>query len=304
MINGNQSGNKFEGISVKTIAIVVLVLILILFGRNVIKTIPAGHVGVATLFGKVQPEALEAGFHIVNPLLKWTLFDVRQKTHMEKSAVPTQDQLQTSVDISIQYRLIGDMAPSILKETGRSADAINVHLVPKLRSVIREQGKSIRRAEDFFLNETQEQLQTIILDQLSAYTRTKGIDIQAVLIRDIMLPEFITKAIESKKEREQAVEKQKAELERYKTEQEQFIASAVAQRKASEELANQKRLLADAQAYEIQKLNDAIGKNDNYIKLQTLEALKAISKDPASKIYFMNGDSPNPLPLMHLGEQK
>ena len=35
--------------------------------------------------------------------------------------------------------------------------------------------------------------------------------------------------------------------------------------------------------------------------LSALEALKAISKDPASKIYFMDGDSPSPLPLMNIG---
>jgi len=34
-----------------------------------------------------------------------------------------------------------------------------------------------------------------------------------------------------------------------------------------------------------------------------LEALKAISKDPASKIYFMDGNSPSPLPLMNIGSK-
>jgi hypothetical protein len=32
--------------------------------------------------------------------------------------------------------------------------------------------------------------------------------------------------------------------------------------------------------------------------------LKAISKDPASKIYFLDGSSPSPLPLMHLGDRQ
>ena len=53
-----------------------------------------------------------------------------------------------------------------------------------------------------------------------------------------------------------------------------------------------------------EKINKAIGNNPNYVKLQALEALKAISKDPASKIYFMNGDSPSPLPLMNIGINK
>jgi len=64
------------------------------------------------------------------------------------------------------------------------------------------------------------------------------------------------------------------------------------------------KVLADAQAYEIEKINRAIGSNPNYVKLMALEALKAISKDPASKIYFMNGDSPSPLPLMNIGINK
>jgi len=60
--------------------------------------------------------------------------------------------------------------------------------------------------------------------------------------------------------------------------------------------------MADAQAYEITKINDAIARNPAYIQLQSLEALKAISKDPASKVYFIDGSSPTPLPLMHLGD--
>ncbi len=133
--------------------------------------------------------------------------------------------------------------------------------------------------------------------------KPKGIEIQAVLIRNIDLPPFITKAIEAKKEREQAVQRQKAELERYRTEQEQKIAQAAAERKAAEEEAEKKRVLANAQAYEIEKLNKAIANSSAYLKLRAIEALTEISKDPASKIYFLNGDSPNPLPLMHIGEQ-
>ena len=80
------------------------------------------------------------------------------------------------------------------------------------------------------------------------------------------------------------------------------MAQAEAGRAAAEEEAARKIILADAQAYEITQINNAIAKNPAYIQLQSLEALKAISKDPASKVYFMDGASPNPLPLMHLGD--
>ena len=196
---------------------------------------------------------------------------------------------------------MNDMAPKILQETGAAQDVLRVHIVPKLRSLLREQGKAIKRAEDFFLEETQQNMQTSLVGGLRDYLGTKGVNVGAVLIRDISLPPFIIKAIESKKEREQEVEKQKAELLRFETEQQQKVALAKAESEAATEQAAKLRVLADAQAYEIEKINKAIGNNPNYVKLQALEALKAISKDPASKIYFMDGDSPSPLPLMNIG---
>lgn len=285
------------------IVLAIIVGLLLMFGSRVIVTVPVGHVAVATLFGEVEPEPYKEGLHFpVNPLLKWHFFDARQKTLKDQANVPSQDQLQTKIDVSVQFRLIGSMAAQILKGTGSFEDAVNVHLVPNLRSLLREQGKTVARAEDFFAEETQQMLQIGIQEGLRAYLQDKGIDTQAVLIRDITLPPFIIRAIESKKEREQEVEKQRAELERYRTEQQQLVAMATAQREAAEQEAIQRRLLADAQAYEIEKINKAISNNPAYVQLQSLEALKSISKDPSSKIYFLNGDSPQPLPLMNMGE--
>lgn len=290
-------------ISFKYILIGIVVLILIFFGGRFLQTVPPGHVAVASLFGDVRDDIYEEGLHIpVNPLYKWHFYDARQKSHKETANVPSQDQLQTRLDVSIQYRLVRQMAPRVLQETGSASDMLRIHLVPKLRSLLRETGKSVKRAEDFFLEETQDLLQRALLSGLKDYMAGKGIDVQAVLIRDINLPAFILKAIESKKEREQAVEKQKAELERFRTEQQQKIAAAKAERDAAEEQAAKRRILADAQAYEIEKVNEAIGSNPTYIQLRALDALKDISKDPAAKVYFLNADSPQPLPLMHIGD--
>jgi regulator of protease activity HflC (stomatin/prohibitin superfamily) len=210
--------------------------------------------------------------------------------------------LQTKLEVSVQYRIDGSMASTILGATGTAEAAVRVHLVPKLRSLLREQGKSVVRAEDFFLEETQETLQTALTDGLRDDLEQQGIIVSEVLIRDITLPPFIVLAIEQKKEREQAVEQEKAELERVRTELQQEVARAKAGREAAEEEAARKIILADAQAYEIIAINNAISTNPAYIQLQSLEALKAISKDPASKVYFLDGSSPSPLPLMHLGD--
>ncbi|MEO1576848.1 MAG: SPFH domain-containing protein, partial [Pseudomonadota bacterium] len=175
-------------------------LVLLVASRSY-KTVEAGYVSVATLFGNVRSEPYTEGLHFpVNPFYKWHDYDARKKTHKEVANVPSQDQLQTKLEVSVQYRLIASETPRILAETGLATDVVNVHLIPKLRSLVREQGKSIRRAEDFFMEETQERLQVDLTTGMDEFMRPKGVEVEDVLIRDIQLPPFITKAIEQKKE--------------------------------------------------------------------------------------------------------
>jgi len=283
--------------------LILLVLVVLAIGACSYKTVPAGHVGVATYFGEVVEPPYDAGLHFpVNPLYQWQLFDARQRTHQETANVPSQDQLQTEVDVSIQYRVIGSMAAEILKDTGTAEQAVAVHLQPNVRSILREQGKTIERAEDFFTEQTQQRLQQQMLATLRERLAPMGLDISDVLIRDIRLPQFINQAIERKKEREQEAERQKAELERFATEQEQVLVEAKAQRAAAEQQAEQRKLLADAQAYEIKQINTAIAENPAYIQLEALKALREMSKDPAAKLYFLDSNSPMPVPLMNIGQ--
>lgn len=126
----------------KSLVLITLsVLAVVFIIMNIYKTVPVGHVGVATLFGKAQAVGYPEGLHIpVNPLYKWTMFDARKKTHLETANVPSQDQLQTKLDVSVQYRIDGAMAAKILGATGTAEAAVRVHLIPKLRSLLREQG--------------------------------------------------------------------------------------------------------------------------------------------------------------------
>jgi regulator of protease activity HflC (stomatin/prohibitin superfamily) len=289
---------------VRWVGMGVLALVAVVLAFQSYYTVQAGHVAVATLFGDVVEQPYGEGFHFpVNPLYEWHLYDAREKTHLESAEVPSQDQLSTQIDVSVQYRVNRVMAAHMLRDVGTAEQAKQVHLVPALRSLVREQGKTVKRAEDFFQEQTQARLQTAIFDGLQAYLAPKGIEVTAVLLRDIRLPPFILKAIEQKKEREQAVERQKAELDRFRYEQEQSVARAEAERRAAEEEAARRRVLAEAQAYEIRQINEAISDNPTYLQLQAIEALKAMSKDPAAKLYFIDSDSPNPVPLMHIGDR-
>lgn len=287
----------------KLATIAIVALLLLMFGQRFFHSVPAGHVGVAILFGEVQPEPYPEGLHIVNPFLSWVDLDVRQDTfRITQLEMPTRDQLLSKVDLSIQWRLDASRAPIVFRDTGDKDRIIAVHLHPKARSLVRTLGTQIERAEDLFKDEIRDRLAVQLSDELSSYVADKGILVDSVLLRNINLPTVLAEAIGRKKEREQEVERQRAELERVKLEQEQQVAQAEASRRAAEEDAKRLRILADAKAYEISTINKAASGNPAYIQLQSLEALKKMAEDPAAKLFFMDSNSPTPLPLMHLGD--
>ena len=65
----------------------------------------------------------------------------------------------------------------ILRETGQAEDVLKVHFVPKLRSLLHEQGKAIKRADDFFFEETQQNMQTSLLEGLRNFLIIKGVNV-------------------------------------------------------------------------------------------------------------------------------
>lgn len=287
----------------KLASVAIVALLVLMFGQRFFHSVPAGHVGVAVLFGEVQPDPYPEGLNLVNPFLTWVDMDVRQDSFQIKQLeMPTRDQLLSKVDLSIQWRLDQSQAPFIYRDTGDKERIVQVHLHPQARSKIRELGTKIDRAEDLFKDEVRDQLANALSEGLREYVADKGIIIDSVLLRNINLPPVLAEAIGRKKEREQEVERQRAELERVKLEQEQGVAQAMASRRAAEEDAKRLRILADAKAYEIATINKAASGNPAYIQLQSLEALKKMSQDPAAKLYFMDSNSPSPLPLMNIGD--
>lgn len=287
----------------KIASIAIVALLVLMFGQRFVHSVPAGHVGVAVLFGEVQDNPYPEGLNIVNPFLTWIDMDVRQDSFkISQLEMPTRDQLLSKVDLSIQWRLDASQAPFIYRDTGDKERIVQVHLHPQARSLIRELGTKITRAEDLFKDEVRDQLATALSTGLRESMADKGIIIDSVLLRNINLPPVLAEAIGRKKEREQEVERQRAELERVKLEQEQGVAQAEASRRAAEEDAKRIRILAEAKAFEIATINKAASGNPAYIQLQSLEALKQMSKDPAAKLYFMDSNSPSPLPLMNIGD--
>ncbi len=240
-------------------AVVVLLVLLVVF--NSYTTVEAGHNKVATLFGKVQPKPYPEGLHIVNPLLNFVSFDLRQLTYTwEKVQVPSQDKLKTSMDISVTFRLDGDRTPQILQQTGMLEDVVNKHVTPKVRSLLREAGKTVKQSQDFYLDSVQQELQVYMEDGLKTYLEPKGVIVIAVLFRDITLPNVVTSAVIQTKERQEQLEREKAQLMIVEQQAQQQVKNAEAREMAAIADANAKRTQADAEAYRIAKEAEAQAK--------------------------------------------
>ena len=131
-----------KGILGWTFAIVMLLIIGIVGGCS-IEEVPAGHVGVIRTFGAVKTGVLEKGLNVKNPFSDVIKFDARQKQRTEVIGLTSKDQLTTTFDITFKYRLIKSQASTMYKETGSPSDVLDVHMIPKVRSLCREVGKSI-----------------------------------------------------------------------------------------------------------------------------------------------------------------
>ncbi len=244
--------NKIQVVSAAIAAIVLLI------AMNSYITVKAGHNKVATLFGNVQDEPYGEGFHIVNPLLDFTVFDLRQLTYTwDKVQVPSQDKLKTSMDISVTFRIDGARTPRIFQESGRLEEVVSKHVTPKVRSLLREAGKTVAQSQDFYLDVVQQQLQVYMEDGLKSYLEPKGVIVEAVLFRDITLPQVVTSAVIQTKERQEQLEREKAQLKIVEQQAQQQVKQAEAREQAAVSDANAKRTQADAEAYRILKEAEA-----------------------------------------------
>jgi len=245
-------------LNIKTILSIVVLIALVWLGFNSYTTVAPGHNKVASLFGSVQPNPLPEGIHLVNPLLKFHKYDLRVHTETwQQVQVPSQDKLKTSMDISVTFRVVPGFTPRMLKETGSLDDVVVILLTPKVRSLLREAGKTVAKSQDFYLDTTQRDLQAFMEDGLMDYMSAKGILVEAVLFRDITLPQVVTSAVIQTKERQEQLEREKAQLRIVEQQAQQQVKQAEAREQAAVSDANAQRTLADAEAYQIEKLADA-----------------------------------------------
>jgi len=194
--------------------VVVVVLLFLIF--NPITLIPAGHVGVKVLFGKVQPNIITEGLHIVNPLLSIHKMSIRTQEYTmsvadregrvrgdDSIAGLTKEGLSVLLDLTVWYRLMPTEAPNLYQTVGPRYET--VILRPAVRTTLRSV-MALYEAKDIYSEKRAEatlRLSTMMNEELKG----RGIEIEKVLVRNVTLPPQLTKAIEDKLAAEQQAQK-------------------------------------------------------------------------------------------------
>ncbi len=254
------------------LGIAAFLLVILLFSS--ITRVGTGHVGVLTLFGKVQTgETLGEGIHLINPLKTNNELSVQTQTLKESASVPSSEGLMMSLDTSLIYHLNPDRAAEVFQKIG--SDYENVVVEPTLRSAIRESTAS-HTANALYTGE-REMVAKQILDQITMELNKRGITVENVLLRDIQLPTTLKAAIEAKQQAEQ-----------------ESLAMNFRLQKETQE-AQRKRIEA-AGVRDFQQIV-AQGITPSLLEWKGIEATENLAKSPNSKVVVI-GNNKNGLPLI------
>lgn len=255
-----------------------LALILIGFAMSCFISIGPGMIGVQVLFGKVQMQTLESGLHVVNPLVKVEIFDIRTQNYTMSSIhdegeqsgddairVLTSDGLEVVIDLTVLYRMQPSKAPNILSAIGKDYKSVIVR--PVTRTKIRDNAVYYDAVSLYSVK--RDEFQDRIFKDIKADFGARGIELEQLLVRNITLPESVKRTIESKINAEQESQKMQFVLAKEKQE------------------ADRKRVEAQGIA-DYQKIIST-NLTANQLQYEMIKAQKEIATSPNAKVIIMNG---------------
>ncbi len=168
----------------------------VFFHDRIIVSIHPGELGVLWRRlggGTVIDTVYREGLHLVLPVNRMYVYDVRKQRFTDTINALTVDGLTVQVQYSVRYFLSGDSLPLLHQRVGE--DFVEVVIRPEIRSVIRSVFGQYKPEEIYTAQKAiQERVSELSKVQLEA----RFIALDEVPIESIMLPPRITEAIEAK----------------------------------------------------------------------------------------------------------
>ena len=237
----------------RKVAAIILIIAVIITSISTtlgcIRSVPTGHTGVVTTFGKVENYTLDAGMHFMKPWAKVIKMDNRVQKHTETLACFSSDIQEVIVSYTINYQIDKANAMNIYKTVG--IDYYGIVIAPNITEAVKEV-TALYTAENLVnaREELSNKIETVLAERLVKY----NIEVVNTSIEDMDFTDAFTNAVEAKQVAQQ--DKLKAETV---AAQKVVEAEAAAKVKTVEAAAKAEadKIAADAEAYQIKVKADA-----------------------------------------------
>jgi regulator of protease activity HflC (stomatin/prohibitin superfamily) len=238
------------------------------------RTIDSGHAGVVwTLLGGTQEDVRGEGVHLIPPWNRLNRYDARTQDAKELLHVLTNNGLSVNLEASIRYRPVRQELPRLHAEIGPGY--YEVILAPVVRSEARKVGG--RYSPEEIYSRKREVVEHEIVDEVRKAIAGKHVELEAILIRDVDLPENIKRAISEKLEEEQKALKMEFTLNRERQEAERKRIEAAG-------IADFQRIVAT-------------GISDELLRWKGIEATEKLASSQNAKVVVI-GSGKDGLPLI------
>ena len=246
---------------------------LILFSSSSpIQVVDTGEIAIVSKLGALSQ--LNPGLHVVAPLISRVDKLSTKTTLLEQSNfVPTKEGLTVELDTAILFRLDSDSATSLFGSVGK--EYVNKLIAPEASSAVR--GLTSESEAKALYTSGRSEIQNKLKTELTQNLSPRGIVIEDVLLKAVILPKDLSASIEEKARAEQ--ESARMEFVLKKETQE-------AQRKAIE-------------AEGIAEFQNIVSKGitPSLLQWKGIEATEKIAESPNSKVVII-GNNKDSLPVI------
>ena len=236
-----------------------------------------GEVGLKRKWGKIQPKALQPGYHSIEVISTDVIkVPIRTANQTYELVLPSKEGVNVRAKISLLYRVDPNKAVSLISTVGEAYEETLIG------PVFRSQAADVSArflAKDLY-SAQRGTIEKDIARGMTVIMAERGIIIEAVLMKNIELPPGLAGSIEQKLQAEQQAQQMKFEIEREKLKAQKEKIRAEGDRAAQVIRAKGDR---DAQLIRAEGLTDAV------LRLRFIEALQ---KSPNAKIIVTDGKSP------------
>lgn len=175
------------------IPIGIILLIGIIFLANSCSSVPAGHTGILTTFGKVEDRILTEGLNWKSPFQKVVKMDNRTQKKVEEFQAFSSDIQEVDIMLAVNYSINQETAQNLYRTVGVEyyTNIVYPRLLESTKSVF-----SSYTAEQLIGN--RENLSNEIKDLVIPDVARYGIIISDISVQDIDFTDAFTNAVEAK----------------------------------------------------------------------------------------------------------